>query len=281
MVAQLLGLSMMLLLVFPQGRHLLSGLALPALALFIIIFLGLAIFIVHRLVSKANSKTTSFTRQAAAVCLAIHPPHIDEDLHSSPRKSLAIPSKLQKKQDLIRQLHNVDWFQFEKIVALVYQKHGYTVSRRGGANPDGGIDLLIKKDGLTTAIQCKQWKKWNVGVKTVREFLGALTDAKLTDGILITLCGYSDDARQLASKHNIQILDERALANLLEHSDARFDPEVVALLEDERKICPKCEREMIQRTTKHGPNLGRKFWGCSGYPRCRFMLPVSSRCSAQ
>lgn len=49
--------------------------------------------------------------------------------------------------DLMEHLHSIDWFQFEKLVALVYRKLGYIVTRRGGANPDGGIDLVIERYG--------------------------------------------------------------------------------------------------------------------------------------
>src|ERR1019366_4149164 len=84
--------------------------------------------------------------------------------------------------DLVQQLRSIDWFQFEQLVALVYRKQGYAVSRRGGANADGGIDLVIEKNGTRTAVQCKHWKTWNVGVKVVRDFLGALTDASIQRG---------------------------------------------------------------------------------------------------
>ncbi len=176
--------------------------------------------------------------------------------------------------DLIRQLHSMDWFQFEKLVGHIYRKLGYTVTRRGGANPDGGIDLITEKDGQRTAMQCKHWKTWNVGVKAVREFLGALTDAGIAHGRFITLRGYSVDARQLAKKHGIEMVDETGLVRTLESVNARFDPEVLELLRDERKFCPKCERELIVRTAERGANPGRKFWGCSDYPRCHFTLPV-------
>lgn len=33
--------------------------------------------------------------------------------------------------------------------------------------------------------------------------------------------------------------------------------------------CPQCGSEMILRTAKRGANAGNKFWGCSGYPKCR------------
>jgi hypothetical protein len=139
------------------------------------------------------------------------------------------------RDELIARLRSLDWFQFEKIVGVVYRKLGYVVTRRGGAKPDGGIDLVIEKDGVMTGVQCKQWKTWNVGVKPVREMLGALTDADLKKGVFVTLRGYTGEARELADRHGIQILNETTLADMLETADARFDPEIIAALNDARK----------------------------------------------
>ncbi|BCD98862.1 nuclease-related domain-containing protein [Marinagarivorans cellulosilyticus] len=36
--------------------------------------------------------------------------------------------------------------------------------------------------------------------------------------------------------------------------------------------CPKCGSAMIVRESKRGENVGRKFWGCSSFPRCRSVL---------
>ena len=176
---------------------------------------------------------------------------------------------------LIEKLRAVDWFQFEKLVALAYELQGYLVSRRGGANPDGGIDLVIGKDGVQTAIQCKQWKAWNVGVKPVREFLGALTDAKIERGIFITLNGYTGDAKQLAEKHGIEIINETGFAEMLSGLNLHVDSRALEILNDTRKFCPKCERLMIERVAEKGPNPGQRFWGCSGYPKCRFTMPFN------
>ena len=35
------------------------------------------------------------------------------------------------------------------------------------------------------------------------------------------------------------------------------------------RICPKCGRKMVLRTTRKGPNEGKQFWECRGYPKCR------------
>jgi len=178
--------------------------------------------------------------------------------------------------DLVEQLRGIDWFQFEKLIALLYRKTGYVVSRRGGANPDGGIDPVVEKDGQRSAIQCKQWKTWNVGVRAVREFLGALTDAGIQQGIFITLCGYTGEAKRLASKHGIKIVNESDLVKMLEMTDVGHDPELLAILQDTRKFCPKCENQMLVRTAGKGLNAGSQFWGCSKYPSCRFTMPLQS-----
>ena len=33
--------------------------------------------------------------------------------------------------------------------------------------------------------------------------------------------------------------------------------------------CPKCARPMVRRTARRGANVGREFWGCPEFPRCR------------
>ena len=94
------------------------------------------------------------------------------------------------------------------------------------------------------------------------------------EGIFITLCGYTDEAKQLAEKHGIEIVSEVRLAKMIEDIGVQSDPEMIAILNDSRKYCPKCEREMVLRTTRKGTNAGGKFWGCSTYPKCRFTMPV-------
>ena len=34
--------------------------------------------------------------------------------------------------------------------------------------------------------------------------------------------------------------------------------------------CPKCGKELVLRTAKNGTNAGKQFYGCTGYPSCRY-----------
>lgn len=279
LAAQAAGLVVLLAFASPGLRKTMASVGFATVLPVGVALLGLVAFIVYRLATKfrRSSRSPFSAGHAVSIPSVGVTPRIAVDLHdgavkSSPTVSPTLPGK----HSLVPRLRAIDWFQFEKIVALAYQKHGYTISRRGGANPDGGIDLTIRKDGETKAVQCKHWKTWKVGVKDVREFLGALTDAGISKGVFISLRGSTYAAQALASKHGIEMLNEAALAALLEKVDARFDPQVLAILEDQRKYCPRCEHEMVLRPARQGPNTGQKFWGCSTYPRCHFTMPATA-----
>jgi restriction system protein len=243
----------------PAARQMLFGVAGIIFCVAVLVgIVALGVFLIRR--SDPHSPLSSSTGTT-----------LNADLPSSSATEAKSP---QTTAELLERLRSIDWFQFEKLVGLVYRKLGYRVTRRGGANPDRGIDLVIEKDGLRTAVQCKQWKTWNVGVKAVREFLGALTDAGIPKGIFITLCGYTGEAKQLAQKHGIEIVNEIGLARMLEATSARFDAETLAILCDTRKFCPRCESEMVLRSAGKGNNAGSQFWGCSSYPKCRYTMPI-------
>jgi restriction system protein len=166
----------------------------------------------------------------------------------------------------------MDWFQFEKLMEICYQAHGYRVIRRGGARADGGIDLLIEKDGTSAAVQCKHWKSWKVGVRNVRELKGAMSIENIPKGILVTVVGYSEEAQQLGRKQGIALLNVERLADLIEAAGLASNEQFTKNLYDETKYCPKCEKRLVQRIAEKGPNRGKPFWVCPGFPQCRYLI---------
>jgi predicted RNA-binding Zn-ribbon protein involved in translation (DUF1610 family) len=38
--------------------------------------------------------------------------------------------------------------------------------------------------------------------------------------------------------------------------------------------CPKCGKPLVLRTAKSGADAGSRFYGCSGFPACRFTKPA-------
>ena len=41
-------------------------------------------------------------------------------------------------------------------------------------------------------------------------------------------------------------------------------------------ICPKCGSPLVLRTAKKGNNVGKQFYGCSAFPKCRYIQNVNS-----
>ena len=39
-------------------------------------------------------------------------------------------------------------------------------------------------------------------------------------------------------------------------------------------ICPRCGGKLVLRTAKRGPNAGKHFYGCSNYPKCRYISDI-------
>ena len=53
-------------------------------------------------------------------------------------------------------------------------------------------------------------------------------------------------------------------------SDSQLSP-FGAIMSDDSLVCPWCGRELVLRTAKKGSNAGKEFYGCSGFPKCRYI----------
>ena len=81
-----------------------------------------------------------------------------------------------------------------------------------------------------------------------------------------------------AETDKIQNASESEIKNLKEHLETGREMEAVDKTkyetrnEGEKKICPRCGRELVLRTAKKGANAGKQFYGCSAFPKCRYIL---------
>ena len=98
-----------------------------------------------------------------------------------------------------------------------YRRLGFGVRHEGGAGPDGGVDVRIKKGGETYLVQCKQWRERQVGVKVVRELLGVVTAAEATGGIVVTVGSFTPDAEEFANRPSVavELVDGDRLSDMI------------------------------------------------------------------
>ena len=166
-------------------------------------------------------------------------------------------------------LNNMSWQQFEALVGEVFRRTGYTVSETGGGGADGGIDLVLKKDGETFLVQCKQWKAYKVGVSTVRELYGVMAAQAATGGFVVTSGVFTDEARAFATGRNIELVDGKELHALIREMNWVPPANAQGVTDAKVPTCPICQSAMVKKTAKRGANFGNAFWGCSQYPTCK------------
>ena len=114
--------------------------------------------------------------------------------------------KLLDSQTGIESLRQMSWRQFEQLTGEAFRRKGYAIEETGLGGADGGIDLLLRKDGQTTLVQCKQWQNRQVGVKVVREMYGLLMHHQAAGVKIVALDDYTPDARHFAQGKPIELI---------------------------------------------------------------------------
>jgi len=100
-------------------------------------------------------------------------------------------------------LGEIDWYQFEKFCAALLGADGFQVERKGGAQPDGGVDLIATKASARMLVQCKHWRTWTLQERVVREMLGSMSHFGVDRGAIYTLKGWTKPAAAFAEQHCI------------------------------------------------------------------------------
>jgi restriction system protein len=176
------------------------------------------------------------------------------------------------RQTSLETLRGVSWKDFEFLVAEAYRRRGYQVDYSLGKGADGGVDLVLRKAGRISFVQCKQWKAFSVGASVIREQFGIMTSEKADEAIIVTSGRFTSEAVSFAQGKPIQLVDGQRLLELVKQGQNRAPNSnghgPSASQKPVQPLCPKCGKTMILRTARHGQNAGNNFWGCTDYPGC-------------
>lgn len=80
-----------------------------------------------------------------------------------------------------------------------------------------------------------------------------------------------DEAVKVAHIENIEKKYKENTDNTEKNGNKNVESVMPVELDVEEKICPKCGNKMILRTAKKGDNVGKQFYGCSSFPKCRYI----------
>ncbi len=184
----------------------------------------------------------------------------------------------------LKLLDGMNWQDFEKVVADAFTHNGFGVVERGGAQADGGVDLVLTFPAQSPGgsnppgaparrylVQCKQWKSKPVDVATVRELLGVVAASAADGGFVVSAGEFTSAARAFADGRNIILIDNARLHAMMISNNALWPngPALERGSAAKAPSCPTCYAVMVKRTAKRGRGAGNPFWGCSKFPDCR------------
>ncbi len=110
---------------------------------------------------------------------------------------------------------SMSWRDFERLVGETFRRQGFTVTGFGGNAPDGGVDLGLSKNGQRFLVQCKHWRKRQVGVTVVRELNGVIAAQRAHGGFVVSGGEFTREAREFADSCAIKLIDGPALDELM------------------------------------------------------------------
>ena len=149
-------------------------------------------------------------------------------------------------------LRLLDAAEFEWLVGELFRREGWEVEETGRQDgPDGNVDLCLTGDRERRLVQCKRWTSWLVGVDDVRAFAGTLLTEGYggSQGIFVTLSGFTTQAQEEAAKSGLALVDNRELYARVERA-RRPAP------------CPICQAPMMLDRSSRG------WWFRCVAPRC-------------
>jgi restriction system protein len=171
-------------------------------------------------------------------------------------------------------LRAMSWRELELLVSEAYRRQGYQVQETGQGGADGGIDLVLLRDGRVSLVQCKHWRTRRVGAPVVREQFGLLTHHQAAAVIIVTTGDFTPEAKAFAEGKPIELMAGPALLALVRSvqrqatSDfpTRATSAKPGAADPPEPTCPTCASPMVRRTARKTKTA---FFGCSRFPACR------------
>ncbi len=113
------------------------------------------------------------------------------------------------------------WMPFEDLVGEAFRRRGYRVDN-SVLGLDGGLDLVLNRDGKRVLVQCKQWRQQPVGVEIVQEMAELIDREHADHGMIASLGGHTFDATRLAAGKPIELIGADTLLGMIR--DVRVNP---------------------------------------------------------
>ncbi|MBP5330377.1 MAG: restriction endonuclease [Lachnospiraceae bacterium] len=109
----------------------------------------------------------------------------------------------------LSKIDRMDGVEFENFCIACFQRRGYS-AKPTDITGDYGADILLKKDGKKTVVQCKRYKG-SVGISAVQEAIGAIGYYKADKAMVVTNSYFTPNAVNLAKANDVELWDRNRL----------------------------------------------------------------------
>lgn len=185
------------------------------------------------------------------------------------------------REELLNSLRALEPTEFEYYMASIFTNVGFKAKVTGRPGmPDGGIDIVLSKDGTDYFVQCKKFIGKDIGVAQVRDFYGAIADQLHLDekskGYFITTTYFTEAAKRFAKERRLVLHDGNSLMDIIFRQEGTGSHVGLGvndrsyILRNIPPICPVCRRSLTWRRKDQGV-----FIGCTGYPQCHYVFSQS------
>ena len=118
----------------------------------------------------------------------------------------------------ITNIDRMDGISFERYLGAHFKKRGYKVFITP-PEKDFGVDLVLKKDNDTIAVQAKRYKR-SVSYQAIQEIVAGKAVYDCNKAMVITNSYFTPAGRKLAEKNNVELWDRRKLMEVFQIADA-------------------------------------------------------------
>jgi hypothetical protein len=111
----------------------------------------------------------------------------------------------------VQSLANMKWRECIGLVLEALQREGYREDRADRHLSEGGAEYLLTRGSEKVLLRYKHGTAYRIGEANVRDFANGVQMQGATSGMLITLGAAESQARELAKRYDVKLIDGAAL----------------------------------------------------------------------